>query len=59
MCTSLSTYLPLRRNFSAQDMIVGVVQPLLELLREYTGFYLTLIAGVPLLSGEQEFKIKM
>ncbi len=35
-----------------------MVQPLLELLRRYTGYYITLIAGVPLTEGEKEFELK-
>ncbi|KAL7284472.1 hypothetical protein ACG7TL_001763 [Trametes sanguinea] len=43
----------------AQDNIAVVVQPLLELLRDNTGYYLTLFAGIPLSSGEEEFKMKI
>ncbi len=35
------------------------MQPLLELVSEYTGYYCTLIAGTPLVKGDQEFQIKM
>ncbi|CDO70036.1 hypothetical protein BN946_scf184551.g4 [Trametes cinnabarina] len=43
----------------AQDNIAAVVQPLLELLWEHTGYYLTLFASIPLSSGEEEFKMKI
>ncbi|KAJ3015501.1 hypothetical protein NUW54_g1030 [Trametes sanguinea] len=43
----------------AQNNIAAVVQPLLELLREHTGYYLTLFAGIPLSSGKEEFKMKI
>ncbi|KAH9885133.1 hypothetical protein C8Q73DRAFT_669639, partial [Cubamyces lactineus] len=37
----------------ARDKLAVVVQPLLNLIREYTGFYLTLIAGFPLADTNQ------
>ncbi|KAI0323655.1 hypothetical protein GY45DRAFT_1219394, partial [Cubamyces sp. BRFM 1775] len=43
-------YSPLGR---ARDKLAVVVQPLLNLIREYTGFYLTLIAGFPLADTNQ------
>ena len=36
-----------------------MVQPLLELLRRYTGFHLVLIAGVPLKEGPRSTDIQM
>ena len=39
--------------------MVRVVQPLLDLLRRETGFYLSLIAGVPIGDGPQEFQVKV
>ncbi|KAI9061403.1 hypothetical protein FKP32DRAFT_1576114 [Trametes sanguinea] len=44
---------------AAQDKLAAVVQPLLELLREQTGYYMTLFAGIPNVAGEQEFKMKI
>ncbi|OJT12471.1 hypothetical protein TRAPUB_10979 [Trametes pubescens] len=44
---------------SAQDNLAAVVQPLLELIREYTGYYITLIAGIPTDDCEHEFKLKV
>ncbi|KAI9070211.1 hypothetical protein FKP32DRAFT_1558348 [Trametes sanguinea] len=44
---------------AAQDSAAAVIQPLLELLREQTGYYITLIAGIPLITGEKEFKVKI
>ncbi|KAH9855414.1 hypothetical protein C2E23DRAFT_882800 [Lenzites betulinus] len=44
---------------SAQDNIATIVQPLLELIREYTGYYITLIAGIPMSSGDRDFKLKI
>ena len=36
-----------------------MVQPLLELLRKYTGFHLVLLAGVALKEGSQSTDIQM
>ncbi len=36
-----------------------VAQPLLELLRQRTGYYLELMAGVPLKEGEKDFELKV
>ena len=36
-----------------------MVQPLLELLRNYTGFHLVLLAGVALKEGSQSTNIQM
>ncbi|KAI9069585.1 hypothetical protein FKP32DRAFT_1671251 [Trametes sanguinea] len=44
---------------AAQDQIAEVVQPLLEVLRERTGYYLTLFVGIPNVTGPREFKLKL
>ncbi|KAI9062818.1 hypothetical protein FKP32DRAFT_1603808 [Trametes sanguinea] len=44
---------------TAQDQIAGVVQPMLEMLRERTGYYFTLFVGVPMVTGPREFKLKL
>ncbi|KAH9899382.1 hypothetical protein C8Q73DRAFT_787273 [Cubamyces lactineus] len=44
---------------SAREEFAAVVQPLLQLLRDYTGMYCTLIAGVPLLQGPKEFDLRV
>ncbi|KAI0739718.1 hypothetical protein C8Q80DRAFT_1274755 [Daedaleopsis nitida] len=45
---------------SCHDNIAGIVQPLLEGLRQQMGFHLTLFAGVPLKGpGGPEFKLKV
>ncbi|KAI9056789.1 hypothetical protein FKP32DRAFT_1681955 [Trametes sanguinea] len=44
---------------TAQDQIAGVVQPMLEILRERTGYYFTLFVGVPMVTGPREFKLKL
>ncbi|EIW53635.1 uncharacterized protein TRAVEDRAFT_52755, partial [Trametes versicolor FP-101664 SS1] len=36
-----------------QDKLAAVVQPLLQLIREHTGMYVTLLAGAPLPGGNQ------
>ncbi|KAL7279945.1 hypothetical protein ACG7TL_006356 [Trametes sanguinea] len=43
----------------AQDNAAAMIQPLLQLLRDHTGYYLTLFAGIPLTTGEEEFKLKI
>ena len=43
----------------ARTDFAAVVQPLLQLLRDYTGLYCTLIAGVPLPEGTQEFDLRV
>ena len=48
-----------RRFISAREEFAAVVQPLLQLLRDYTGMYCTLIAGVPLLQGPKEFDLRV
>ncbi len=52
LCDSADSQLRARQNFSL------IVQPMLELLRRYTGFYIACIAGVPLTEGEKEFELK-
>lgn len=36
-----------------------VIQPMLDFLRQKTGFYLTLIAGIPNETGPREFQLKV
>ena len=43
----------------ARHNLVRVVQPLLDLLRRKTGFYLSLIAGIPNGDGPREFQMKV
>lgn len=43
----------------ARGNFATVVTPLLKLLRIYTGYYITLICGVPLTEGDKEFDIKV
>ncbi|KAH9845986.1 hypothetical protein C2E23DRAFT_745135 [Lenzites betulinus] len=38
---------------TARERMTAVVQPLLELLRQHTGMYITLLAGLPLPGGSQ------
>lgn len=46
-------------HYRARAHFVVVVQPLLELLRNYTGFYITLVAGVPLSEDDQDFELRV
>ncbi|TFK81530.1 hypothetical protein K466DRAFT_604430 [Polyporus arcularius HHB13444] len=43
----------------ARKNLALVAQPLLELLRQHTGYYFELIAGVPLKEGEKDFDLKV
>lgn len=36
-----------------------IIQPMLDFLRKKTGFYLTLITGIPNEAGPREFQLKV
>lgn len=46
-------------GYRARKDFAAVVQPLLEVLQDYTGLYCTIIAGVALPRGPQEFFLKV
>lgn len=46
------------RNISARANLSAVVEPLLNLIRQYTGYHLVLFAGIPLKDGTKPFDLK-
>ena len=45
------------RNLSARANLSVVVDPLLNLIRQYTGYHLVLFAGVPTNDGRKPFDL--
>ena len=54
-----SSFPVLNTFYRARNNLSTVVEPLLNLIREMTGYYLVLFAGKPNVSGLQEFDLRV